>query len=122
METLDVPWTGAGANSVPFVVRRQTTSLILKINNTLHKLRFLEIENINVSEAILGMDFLEDFDKYTIQLQPEPNLVLFLRSDSITLPLFSKTRKYMSTFREAVKCSGTRDTDADQDNGLNHKP
>eukprot|EP00268_Persea_americana_P068539 TRINITY_DN9558_c0_g1_i1.p1 TRINITY_DN9558_c0_g1~~TRINITY_DN9558_c0_g1_i1.p1 ORF type:complete len:519 (-),score=49.72 TRINITY_DN9558_c0_g1_i1:3065-4621(-) len=54
MITLDKPVFGCGANANMFSLKRQTQSLLIKIQDSLHKIRFLEIENISNIEIVHG--------------------------------------------------------------------
>ena len=88
MTTIDKPVYGTGANDSEFVLNRQTECLLIKIQDSLHKIKFLEIA-LNFTDALLGMDFLCDFESYTFHMRPTPQLQLHLSGRTFTLPLYA---------------------------------
>ncbi|RWR82722.1 protein EXORDIUM [Cinnamomum micranthum f. kanehirae] len=75
------------SNKKPFIltlgkqILDETRSLLIQIEDTLHKTHLLEIEEINVTESILVMNF--------------PQLVLDIKgAKPVTLHLFTKRKKH----------------------------
>ena len=88
MTTIDKPVYGTGANDNEFVLNRQTECLLIKIQDSLHKPKFLEIA-LNFIDALLVMDFLCDFESFTFQMRPTPQLHLNLSGRTFLLPLYA---------------------------------
>lgn len=71
METVEEPLVGLGANDNQFQMNRKTRSVLIQTKDNLHKLQLWELENLGVSEAILGIYFLQSFDECNITFSPE---------------------------------------------------
>ncbi|XXG38902.1 hypothetical protein AAC387_Pa01g0001 [Persea americana] len=120
MTVIDRPVYGTRANDNEFVLTRQTDCLLLKIQDTLHKIKFLEIDGLSFIDALLGMDFLCDFESYTFQIKPTPKLLLHLRGRTFTHPPYAHEEKYLPVLKPAAKRG---DTDREKaTNTLNPKP
>lgn len=76
MKTLEDPITGTGVDDTQFSMTRTTKSLLIHASGTLHKQQFWEINSLGVSQAILGIDFLEAFESCQILFDSQPRLIL----------------------------------------------
>lgn len=115
--TIDKPVYGTGANDNEFALNRQTECLLIKIQDSLHKIKFLKIA-LHFTDALLGKDFLCDFESYTFQMRPTPQLHLNLTGRTFILPLYAHEEKYLPVFKDAAKSGDTARTPT----SLNPKP